>query len=324
MSRTTAAGPDAAHRHLWADLPFQPVFILGDHRSGTTLLYQLLQATGHFNVVTAYHIIHFDELIHNRQTGREQAARIGLNAWFQQQGLSNRGIDAVALQANLPEEYGFVLESSLRPRLTAQTMPKLLALARKVQYLGEPDKPLLLKNPWDFANFSFINTAFPDSRFIFIHRHPQQVLSSQIRAVQDLYRQRNSYLARLSPAYARVWRRPVQRWFVRGLYETPLALRASLRHVFRVTQTYLTHSPTLPPTACTRLRFEDLCRAPAETVNAILAFLHLPPVAADTLIPIHATQRPVLPLVARHQALIADRLAAYLQHCGYDATPPPC
>ena len=35
----------------------QPIFILGDHRSGTTLLYQTLASTHCFNVVKAYHVI---------------------------------------------------------------------------------------------------------------------------------------------------------------------------------------------------------------------------------------------------------------------------
>ena len=39
-----------------------PVFILGLPRSGTTLLYQMLEASGCFNILTARHVIFFDEL----------------------------------------------------------------------------------------------------------------------------------------------------------------------------------------------------------------------------------------------------------------------
>lgn len=37
-----------------------PVFILGLHRSGTTILYEMLASTGAFDVLTAWHVIEFD------------------------------------------------------------------------------------------------------------------------------------------------------------------------------------------------------------------------------------------------------------------------
>ena len=43
--------PDQAHLHLLDKVDFSPIFIMGDHRSGTTALYQILVETGCFNYV---------------------------------------------------------------------------------------------------------------------------------------------------------------------------------------------------------------------------------------------------------------------------------
>ena len=45
-----------------ADALKAPVFILGLHRSGTTLLYEMLAETGYWNCVWAWHVIRVDDL----------------------------------------------------------------------------------------------------------------------------------------------------------------------------------------------------------------------------------------------------------------------
>ncbi|NJN19548.1 MAG: sulfotransferase, partial [Oscillochloris sp.] len=95
------------------------VFIMGDHRSGTTLLYQLLAATGGFNVVTAYHVINFDQVLADHGAGRSAAARCELAARLGALGISDRKLDGVIVSPDLPEEYGFLLEDGPQPRLRA-------------------------------------------------------------------------------------------------------------------------------------------------------------------------------------------------------------
>ena len=79
-------------------------FILGNHRSGTTWLYQLLAETGRFSVLTAYHVITW---------GQEDATEEGLATQLAAQGITARTGDGVAVSPSLPEEYCYILNLSL-------------------------------------------------------------------------------------------------------------------------------------------------------------------------------------------------------------------
>ncbi|WP_410969796.1 hypothetical protein, partial [Salmonella sp. SAL4450] len=74
-------------------LSFHPVFIMGDHRSGTTMLYQWLAATEAFTVVTAYHVIRYDQILSDHFNGRTDSSRRELAELFDRQGLTDRIID---------------------------------------------------------------------------------------------------------------------------------------------------------------------------------------------------------------------------------------
>ena len=91
---------DQPYLHLLHDVAFRPVFIIGEHRSGTTILYKLLAATGLFNYVTYYHITHSNELLHNRICQQEAAAKEALQARFATLNLEDRGFDQIRV---LPE-----------------------------------------------------------------------------------------------------------------------------------------------------------------------------------------------------------------------------
>ncbi|MBE3121464.1 MAG: hypothetical protein IMZ43_08250 [Thermoplasmata archaeon] len=47
--------PDNEFIQELQQVTFQPVFIVGLHRSGTSIPYKTLTETGNFNPVTAYH-----------------------------------------------------------------------------------------------------------------------------------------------------------------------------------------------------------------------------------------------------------------------------
>ncbi len=88
--------------------PYPPVFLLGLHRTGSTWLHAMLARTGCFRVVTAHHVICWEEYtngVRDRRPSRERLA-----ARFQKLGLTDRGIDAVEVSPDLPEEYGFILD----------------------------------------------------------------------------------------------------------------------------------------------------------------------------------------------------------------------
>ncbi|NJK70556.1 MAG: hypothetical protein HC941_32320 [Microcoleus sp. SU_5_3] len=67
--------PDEPYLNLLEQVDFTPIFIMGDHRSGTTVLYQTLVATECFNYLNAYQIIKYDRILDDRINGTLEQTR---------------------------------------------------------------------------------------------------------------------------------------------------------------------------------------------------------------------------------------------------------
>lgn len=313
--------PDPRYHNLLSEVAVQPVFIMGDHRSGTTILYRLLDATGAFNVVRAYHIVNYDEILSNHVNDREEAANRNLRERFASLGITDRMIDGVAVTPDLPEEYGFILEPARnKVQIHPANLPQFMELCRKIQYVSAQDRPLLLKNPWEVLNFAYVKQALPDAKFIFIHRHPLHVINSQLCAIRDLVTRKNAYLMLIAEWYRRLWNRPPRRYITRLLFSSwfDLGLRLVTRHVDLATSYFLQHIGSLPETDHISIRYEDLCDNPQASVNRIMQFLGLMPqvqISYETLIERRASR--LLAEVERKQHQLSLRFKDYLTHCGY-------
>jgi hypothetical protein len=303
------------------DVCFQPIFILGNPRSGTTLLYELLVATQCFNYINAYHIIRYDELLFNRANQREDQARNELGELFRALGLGDRIIDGVAVTPDTPEEYGFILKNAgYRPQLSRSSLPKFDELCKKIQSISASGRPLLLKNPRDFRNFMYVKDVFPESKFIFIHRHPLQVINSQLRAMRSLLVSQNLYTGLLDRQYAKLFERPVRLFMIRQLFSprVHLGLRRVTRGMVRGTTYFVENIGSLLNTEAISVTYENLCADPAMHVARILQFLGLPrsaPLADDALVaPRHLE---LLPELVPRQHSICRKLQPYCACCGY-------
>ena len=318
--------PDEQHLHLLDNVSFRPVFIIGDHRSGTTLMHQLLAETGGFNFVTAYHVIKYQQILSDCLQKNVEASRRELQQDFLKLGLTDRIIDNVPATPDLPVEYGFVFASvnNRRPKLNEQSLPQFVELCKKIQFVGQPDRPLLLKNPWDVLRFAEIKTYFPEARFVFIHRHPISVLNSQLKAVQSVMAARNGFLAMLAPWYKRLYEHPLQLSAVRLLAGPPFRLweRLLALHMIRVADYFVNHIGSLTPGDHISVKYEELCKDPDATMANILGFLR---------VPVHNQQsyrsriepRPpkLLKQVCQKYREISGRLAPYLHYHGYEVEP---
>jgi hypothetical protein len=315
--------PDRAYLDRLERVSFAPVFIVGDHRSGTTLLYQLLSRTGAFNVLTAYHVIRYGEVLANHLAGRTAAAMSDLADQFAREGLANRIIDGVAVTPDLPEEYGFVVDASSRPQTRPETLPRLIELAQKLRFVGR-DAPVLLKNPWDVLRFAYLREAFSNARFVFIHRHPLNVMASQIEATRSLFKSRNGYVSMLSPWYRQLFERPIARRVTAAMSTPTLGIgpRIAAHHVTKVAQYYLEHVPTLPRESYVEIRYEDLCADADATLAKILSFLDLEPVtpysARDS---VRTRPSRVSPPLRKAYRRVAPKLADYCAVQGYEQEP---
>ncbi len=104
--------PDQQHLGKIENIDFYPIFIMGMHRSGTSILYKMLTTSGSFNPVTVYHLIKYDQLLDDYENKRQDIVKKKLTNSFREQGLDDRGIDKLKITADFAEEFG----GSLRGR----------------------------------------------------------------------------------------------------------------------------------------------------------------------------------------------------------------
>jgi len=158
------------------------VFILGLHRSGTTLLYQMLAAAGHYNVLTARHVVCFGRL-RNGSSSRERTRSL-LHERLARLGVTSRGVDGVDLSPDTLEEYSFILDNlHAGVSITRRNFHVFRSVLEAIRRDADERRPLLLKNPWDFGNGRLIKSLMPDARIVYIHRNPFHTLSSLHRAI---------------------------------------------------------------------------------------------------------------------------------------------
>ena len=295
----------------------QPIFILGDHRSGTTLLYQTLASTHCFNVVKAYHVIKYDEILHNYFNHVEEKKLQELQTEFTQLGICDRKFDAVPVSPALPEEYGFIIRNAGHELyINDASLPTFLEACRKIQTISHPTKPLLLKNPWCYPHFLYLHQTIPNARFIFIHRNPSHVINSKLKAVAQVMSDWNPYTGILSKRYHKIFKNPIFRLIYRTMYSPRfnIGLNKVLKQSVKSTAYFTNNIQALPDTTYISLRFEDLCEQPQTTLKKIFDFLHVSPkvtIDYDSLIKKRSTT--LMPAVSQNQQRIFERLAPYCQ-----------
>jgi len=183
---------------------------------------------------------------------------------------------------------------------------------------------LLLKNPVDsYDGFLNIASLFPDSKFIFLHRHPLAVFRSQVMAWRLLAKFQNTYLSSLEPTYAEAMANPRAKVALqfslhsRSFLETMLLMLAESFDFHPEQEKDLAHQAI-------RLRYEDLCRDPAAIPNLVLGWLELTDGLA-TPEQLSAQPRKLNndPLIQEVYAAHVHRFAAYRQWLGYSIEESP-
>lgn len=180
-----------------------PLFIIGHWRSGTTLLHEYLARDPRHCFPRTYDCF---APSHFLLTGDSGPAR--LNALLP----DRRPMDAMALDAELPQEDDFALAllgqpsllvmiafpnnlpgdgalfdlRALPPRRRAAWRRCLKGFLRKVAYRS-PGARLVLKSPIHTARIPDLLEVFPDARFVYIHRDPYEVYPSTLHMVKALH-----------------------------------------------------------------------------------------------------------------------------------------
>ncbi|UKO98136.1 sulfotransferase family protein [Nostoc sp. UHCC 0870] len=317
----TKSTPDTKHLDLLDKIDFNPVFIMAEHRSGTTVLYQTLVKTQSFNFIKAYHVIKYNEILSNYLNNKEDQACQDLLELLVSLGVKDRVIDNVEVTPNLPEEYGFILQNcGYQFHLNPDNLHIFKELCKKIQFISDTNRPLLLSNPWCYQHFMYVKSVFPQAKFIFIHRHPIHVINSKLKAERSMLSNRNEYANLVSNRYQDTFKNSFKRWYHQLLYSSyfDLGLRRFTRSAVTSTTYFLQNIDALSQTDYVSITYEELCNAPEITIFKILEFLGLE--AKDTLDYKSLIQpRPLklLPEIVRNYDEIREQLKPYFVYHKY-------
>lgn len=275
---------DRAHRERFRDLPFQPIFIMGLHRSGTTFLYETLARILPVASLTVYDILFYPRLVTAFLEGSAEAEQASLDAYLQELGLGTRLLDEVKLSHDAVEEYGYVLQARRRSlKFSAWTRDLFDEMGRKLVCIHPGCGQVLLKNPWDLGSAAVLLKAYPGARFIYIRRNPIDTLNSQVKAAMQ-FTDGSPYAALLNKtlpvhragaaafrlAFRLLGARRRNRFYLWG------ARRMMLQELVK----YREGMAALPPASRCEVTYDELVRAPQETLRGIADFLGLEPDAS--------------------------------------------
>lgn len=263
--RLATLPPETLHHHPAFD---RPLFIVSAPRAGSTLLFETLaQFAAVWTIGRESHDIEADipelhpatcNYASNRLTAAEAtpAVSTAVQRWFRQR-LQNRSGGWYWM---LPEEE--------RP----------------------PSVRFLEKTPKNALRIPFLKAVFPDARFIFLYREPQQTISSLMEG----------WRSRRFVAYRDMPRWPYQEWSFlltpgwEHLGDRPLAEIAAQQ--WQISNTCIMDDLAMVPRSewCL-VQYSDLIRDPKRTIEALGQFAgvhrdhHIEQVVSDTLPVTHVT-----------------------------------
>lgn len=260
--------------------PAPPVFVLGQARSGTTLLYRWLAedsrlATPNLFQVRFPHCFLTTERVLGPLTERwVRGKRFQDNVAV---GWSMAAEEEYALAVTtLRSPRGAVWFPRSRERYLRYTTLQGLSPAERVRWGACFDRflrkltlrhgrRLVLKSPMHMARIGALVPLFPGAVFVHIHRHPYEVLQSRV----DMVRRR--------PGFFRLQH-----------VAEPLPEEQALESYELVNRAFFRDRHLIPPERICHVRYDDLVRDPVAQLGRIYRELALPEFA--TMAPVFAAR----------------------------------
>lgn len=321
-----AARPDGVFRAEWLEFERDPgplVFLLGCQRSGTTLLHLQLAQTGAFRYLSASEVWSADRLVHDARYGLTGTERERFAELLRGCG-TDRGIDSIPAGPDTPEEYGLVIGNAAGGTIryeqadtTPETLPTLRELLAKKALLEGRARPMLLKSPPDSPwGVVCLEEAFPEARYILIHRHPLLTLQSHVRAWREAVLRRNGYLALIDRGYHALFEDAGRRMKMGMFLHSGAGVEWLAECILRACLGFLPMEARLGQKLAT-IRYEDLCADQGAAFAKMSVFLGMPlPVPEEEPAPRAAR---ISDEVRRVWEKRVAEFAPYLEHCGYGA-----
>lgn len=257
---------------------FSPIFIIGLQRSGTSILYKILAETKEFNVVTIYHLLRYNELLHIHTNKLETKAKKNIQQFFDINIIITRGVDKIQVTPDYVHDYSFLFAKYHYPRMiTKKNVSLFEALCKKIMFISNNNKPLLLKNTHECLNFLNLKKMYPNAKFIFIHRNPLHQISSALKTWQKVFKNKNEFMALLADWYNENFNNPLFLILYRTHYSFPIppALFELIHYSKKATNFYLNNINHLKKTDYVSIKYEDLCTHPQTVFSDIMEFFDI-------------------------------------------------
>lgn len=312
LGAPTTSTLDEDVRDVWAGGSPKPlVFIMGLHRSGTTVLYQFLARVLPVCPVTVQDVVFYPRRAQSHVQDGGEADRARLAAYFEENGLARRVLDAIPLSPETVEEYGWILKREAGSfALGEETLPTFRDLVLKLSWLRPDASALLLKNPWDTPRADQVAALFPEARFVFLLRDPIEVLSSELRNATHFSSERNPLVQLLTEGIPRVrfylgLARMGRRLMGERLSERFLVWWL-LKDVMNNLRAYRAAMERIPPSRVVQLRYSELVDDTRGALERVAQLTGLP--VSDAVDELRARRRSggLLPAIEARRAELEE------------------
>jgi omega-hydroxy-beta-dihydromenaquinone-9 sulfotransferase len=250
-----------------AVLSGDPIFIIGHWRTGTTLLHELLALDPRLRAPTTYECLvphhflltggwltRFTSFTLPQTRGPDTMRVIWNSPQEDEFGLCNLGVGSpyatIAFPNHGPQNEAYLELDALPAEEHLRWRAALLAFLKGLTY-ARPGR-LVLKSPTHTFRLPTLTQMFPQARWINMVRNPLEVFSSTVRLWRSLY-----------AAYG------YQKPRYEGLEEFVLATFARMHDRLEATRGLVSSGALID------VRYEDLVRAPVQTVRRLYQDLSL-------------------------------------------------
>lgn len=300
---------------------FSPIFIIGLQRSGTSILYKILAETKEFNVVTIYHLLRYNELLYIHTNKLETQAKKNIQQFFDINAIITRGVDKIQVTPEYVHDYSFLFAKYHYPRMiTKKNVSLFEALCKKIMFISNNNKPLLLKNTHECLNFLNLKKMYPNAKFIFIHRNPLYQISSALKVWQEVFKNKNKFVSILSEWYDINYNNPLSLMFFRIHYSLslPPGLFELINHTKKATNYYLRNINHLKKNDFIAIKYENLCYEPNKVFNNLQKFLNIS-TNLDVQLYINPRKLELSREVKFTERYIIKKMNTYFNHFGYNS-----
>jgi hypothetical protein len=256
------------------------VFIMGLHRSGTTFLYESMSDYFEAAKLTVRDIVFYPQLITLMQQSQLDEKNNAISEYFKSANCDKRGNDNIALSSDTAEEYGWILKRwGGEYKSNESTLSLLQEVIDKLAFMHPNKQAIMLKNPWDIGQGNVLAKAFPNAKFVFIKRSPEEILSSEINNALHFTQHEDPLLKLLSnkikitQTLTIIFR--LLRKVLSELQFTKLISKLLISDIVSNLEKYLNDIKAIPAQQVMEISYSSLVEKPQDTFESLSLFLEL-------------------------------------------------